>query len=108
MSSSNGLWKLEGFPDKIECPAGDSADEVQRAYEEWKEACTVNPQRGAVPLDAGGDRYTAEIPGARYVDENSIGRQLMCDYDVNPGLWGKPGEVVYVDSGFIHSPEQPG
>jgi hypothetical protein len=65
------------------------------------------PTAGAVPVDAGGDRYTAEVRGARYVDEHSIEQQLLCDYEVHPGTWGRPGEVVYVDSGFIPSPYQP-
>lgn len=106
MSSSDGLWKLERFPDKIECPAGDSAGEVQQAYETWIETRRLNPRSKAERLDAGEDRYTAAVSGAHYVDDHFIEWQLMCDYDINPGAWGRPGEVVYVDSGFIPSPDQ--
>lgn len=107
MSSSDGLWTLEGFPDKIECPAGDFAGEVQRAYEEWKDDRRINPLRKVIAQDAGTDRYVAEVGGATYVDGTSTTWQLMCDYYVNPGAWGKPGVVVYVDSGFIPSSHQP-
>jgi hypothetical protein len=106
MSSSDGVWTLEGFPGKVECPA-DSAGEVQQAYERWKEACAVDPYRDAAPLDAGATRYLAVVKRAFYVDEHSIEQQLMCDYDIRPGSWGRPGSVVYVDSGFVPSPDQP-
>jgi hypothetical protein len=107
MNGTDGPWKLQGFPEKVECPAGPAAGEVQQVYEQWVETRRVNPRQGAVPVDAGGDRYTAKVQGARYVDENSIEWQLLCDYDIHPGAWGKPGEVIYVDSGFVPSPDQP-
>ncbi len=107
MSDSDGLWKLRGFPDKVECPGGDSTGEVQRAYERWLQTRRVSPWRDAERLDLGGNRYVAEVGGAHYVDERSAGRQLMCDYDVNPDAEGRAGEVVYVDSGFIPASDLP-
>ncbi|MFI5936235.1 hypothetical protein [Actinoplanes sp. NPDC051494] len=101
MSSSDGLWKLHLFPPRVECPV-DVAGEVQHAYERWKESRKINPERDAKAMD-GGDRHTAVVHGARYVDENFVEHQLMCDYEIRPGLWGEPGTVVFVEYGFVGS-----
>ncbi len=98
MSDSDRLWKLQGFPETVGPP---SALEVQRAYEQWKERCQTNPYIGATPVDVGGERHTAIIWGTRHPDDYSPEQQFVCDFDINPGPWGVPGEVIYVDSGFI-------
>jgi hypothetical protein len=76
---------------------------VQRAYLAWIETRRIDPTLEATELDPDTDRYTAAVKGAYYLDEDRL-LQLMCDYQVNPGPWGRPGTVVYVDSGFVSSP----
>ncbi|WIN00367.1 hypothetical protein ACTOB_004067 [Actinoplanes oblitus] len=102
MSDSDRLWKLEGFPEHV----GPASGEVQRAYELWKDRCQVNPQSAGRQLESG-DRYTALIPGGRYVDDAFGEQQLICDYEIKPGSWGTPGEVMYLDCGFVGAADQP-
>jgi hypothetical protein len=91
MSESDGLWKLESFPDSIGSP--DVA--VEGAYAAWKDRCRINPERDAAPIDAGGERWSA------IVSTGPPGETLVCDYEIEPGLWGKPGRVIYIDAGFV-------
>ncbi|BCY08860.1 hypothetical protein [Actinoplanes sp. L3-i22] len=102
MSGSDRLWKLEGFPEHVGPPSG----EVQRAYEHWKERCELNPQAAGKQL-SGGERYTALIPGAIHTSGDFVELQLVCDYEIHPGPWGAPGNVVYVDCGFVPAEDQP-
>ncbi len=97
MSDANKLWKLHGFPDDI----GSGSDEVQRNYQAWLERCERNPYIGAQPINAGGERHQVVIWGTHHPDDYSSEQQFVCDFDINPGSWGGPGELVYRDSGFI-------
>ncbi|GAA2577963.1 hypothetical protein GCM10010435_62680 [Winogradskya consettensis] len=107
MSSSDELWELKGFPEVVGCPGGDDDGvQVQRAYDAWRETRKIHPMREATELDPDTDRYTATVKGAYYVDEHLVLQQFKCDYQVNPGPWGTPGEVIYVWSGFVPSLDQ--
>ncbi len=95
--SDNTLWKLKKFPEGI----GPGPDEVQQAWQAWKYRCERDPYIGAVPVDAGGERHQVTVWGKKHPEDYSPCQQFVCDFEIHPGAWGRPGEVVYVDSGFI-------
>ncbi|MEU4558476.1 hypothetical protein AB0F72_08800 [Actinoplanes sp. NPDC023936] len=102
MSNPDRSWTLDGFPERVVHPDGDPPDEVQKAYEAWLETRRINPRRGARRLQGDDIRYTAEVPGAHYVNQAG-GWQLMCDYDVDEGNWSVRGRAVYVGMGYVEA-----
>lgn len=104
MSNPTG-WVLEGFPERVGNAEGDPSGEVQKAYEGWLDACSINPRQRARRLQADDDRYVAEVTGAHYVDDDSAGWQLMCDFQVIEGDWSVPGRVVFVEMGYVEAPD---